>query len=790
MPTILGTTGDDTLVGSAGADVIVGLSGDDRIEDGGGGPDELIGGTGNDTYYVSVRNNTIVEGVDEGIDTVRTAVATYFLNANVERLVYTGAGAFTGYGNALDNLIIGGALGDSLSGGDGFDQLYGGAGDDLLDGGTGAANTLVGGAGNDVYYVGAAGDSVVEAAGEGNDQVRTALSGYTLSANVENLVYTGSGTFSGTGNALDNVIFGGAGNDSVDGGDGRDYLIGGAGDDTLFGGVGVANQLQGGAGNDTYVVSAQGDSIVELAGEGIDRVRTALATYLLAANVENLTYTGSAAFTGLGNALDNVIVGGSSNDVLRGFEGQDYLVGGAGDDVLDGGVGVSNQLQGGLGNDTYSVSAVGDSIIEFAGEGTDTVQTSLLSYGLAASVENLSFLGSGSFSGRGNALNNVIIGGAGDDNLNGAGGLDALYGENGNDILDDGSGGIPTTPPLSVATRLYGGAGDDTYYIYYNSLAIPSLGDGPIQTIVENANEGFDTIRTSLNRLIMPANVEQLIFITYQGVFSSDYSSGIFADGNELDNVIIGGLRQLYYVAPPQFETLPAPGNFLRGNGGNDVLITGDASDSLDGGIGADRMTGGNGHDYYRVDNVGDVVVELAGEGNDTVYLELRTYTMHANIENLRLQLDGGFTVHGNDLGNLIEIEVDVNGAAYFAPGDDMIYGEGGDDVIRSGAGNDQLWGGAGADTFYFKAGEVGVDRIFDFTPGSDRIALQGYATTSGGIRVETGAVATTSLSTFLYNTSTGMLSYDPDGSSAAPSILSVQLEPGLTLSAADFIFF
>jgi Ca2+-binding RTX toxin-like protein len=689
MATIIGTIGSDSLTGTAGSDTIVGQGGNDSIDDGGGGPDELIGGTGDDTYYVSVANNTVFELAGEGIDTIRTAVSTYFLNANVERLVYTGAGAFIGYGNALDNLIIGGAGSDSLSGGDGADSLFGGAGDDRLDGGTGAANTLVGGTGNDVYYVGAVGDSVVEAAGEGNDTVRTARAAYTLSANVETLVYTGAGSFSGTGNALDNVIFGGVGNDLLDGGDGRDYLIGGAGDDTLVGGSGVANQLQGGT-----------------------------------------------------------------------------------------------------GNDTYRVTAAGDSVIEFAGEGTDTLQTSRLSYGLGASVENLTFVGSGNFSGRGNALNNVIIGGAGDDNLNGAGGLDMLYGGSGNDTFDDGSGGIPTTTALSVATRLYGGAGDDTYYIYYNSLAIPSLGDGPIQTIVENANEGFDTIRTSLNRLIMPANVEQLIFITYQGVLSSDYSSGIFADGNELDNVIIGGLRQLYYVAPPQFETLPAPGNFLRGNGGNDVLITGDASDSLDGGIGADRMTGGNGNDYYRVDNVGDVVVELAGEGNDTVYLELWTYTMHANIENLRLQLDGGFTVHGNDLGNLIEIEVDVNGAAYFAPGDDMIYGEGGDDVIRSGAGNDQLWGGAGADTFYFKAGEVGVDRIFDFTPGSDRIALQGYATTSGGIRVETGAVATTDLSTFLYNTSTGMLSYDADGTGAGAAVQIAQLNTSLTLSAADFIFF
>ncbi len=632
---------------------------------------------------MNIANNTVFELAGEGIDTVRTSTAAYFLNANVERLIYTGSGAFIGYGNALDNLIMGGGGNDSLSGGDGFDQLFGGAGDDRLDGGTGLSNVLVGGAGNDVYYVGAAGDSVVEAAGEGNDQVRTALAYYALAANVETLVYTGGGAFTGVGNALDNVIFGGAGNDSLDGGDGNDVLSAGLGNDTLTGGLGN-NVLIGGDGNDNYYVRSSGDTLVENAGEGVDRVLTALGSYTLRNNIENLTFTGSGNFAGHGNAQDN-----------------------------------------------------------------------------------------------------VIFGGAGDDVLTGGGGIDTLYGGAGTDILDDGSGGRPTSLVISASTRLYGGTGDDTYYVY----AAPGAQDGIIGSVAEYANGGVDTIRTSLGRVILPANVENLVFVDYQGALYGDFRSATFADGNDLDNLIVGGLTQHYLINPINFEITPAGGNFLRGNGGNDTLIAGDASDSLDGGVGVDRMVGGAGDDYYGVDNAGDSVIEAENGGTDTIYLRAPlSYTLPANVENLRLQFDGGANVQGNDLGNVIEIEVDVNGNAYFSPGDDVIDGGGGNDVIRSGAGNDQLRGGAGADTFWFKAGESGIDRIFDFTPGTDRIGLTGFVTTTGGVRVETGTAATTAQSSFLYDVTTGMLSYDADGNGATAPITFAQLNPGLTLSLNDFI--
>ncbi len=87
-------------------------------------------------------------------------------------------------------------------------MITGGSGNDILDGGAGA-DTLVGGLGNDTYIVDDAGDVVVEATGGGTDTVKASVASYTLAANVENLIYTGSAAFTGTGNELDNAITGG-----------------------------------------------------------------------------------------------------------------------------------------------------------------------------------------------------------------------------------------------------------------------------------------------------------------------------------------------------------------------------------------------------------------------------------------------------------------------------------------------------------------------------------------------------------------------------------------------------
>jgi Ca2+-binding RTX toxin-like protein len=223
------------------------------------------------------------------------------------------------FGLEANDILIGEDGNDNINGGTGNDQLEGGAGFDFLDGGTGD-DIMSGGTENDVYVVDSIGDQVIELAGQGTDTVRTDLSSYTLAANVENLVATGSADAVLNGNGLANVITSGAGNDT----------------------------LSGGAGNDTYVINNAGDTVVELAGEGSDLVRTDLASFTLSDFVENLMYTGSGDFTGTGNGTSNTLWGGVGNDTLFAGASADRLLGGAGHDFMD----------GGDGNDTFVFAAL------------------------------------------------------------------------------------------------------------------------------------------------------------------------------------------------------------------------------------------------------------------------------------------------------------------------------------------------------------------------------------------------------------------------------------------------
>jgi len=99
---------------------------------------------------------------------------------------------------------------------------------------------------------------------------------------------------------------------------------------------------------------------VEGIDTGVDLVRTALGSYTLAANVENLTYTGTGAFSGSGNELNNIITGGNGGDTLNGLAGNDTLIGSLGNDVLNGGAGVDT-LTGNDGADRFVFSTLTDS---------------------------------------------------------------------------------------------------------------------------------------------------------------------------------------------------------------------------------------------------------------------------------------------------------------------------------------------------------------------------------------------------------------------------------------------
>ena len=360
---------------------------------GGAGSNTLIGGLGNDTYIVDNIGDTVIEKAGEGTDTVFSSV-DFTLSAGVENLTLTGTASLSGIGNALDNVITG----------------NGGA--NILDGGAGK-DTLIGGGGDDIYLVDNSSDVVIENTDGGTDTVQASWT-YTLGANLENLVLTGSNPIAGYGNGLDNTITGNSGNNVLDGGSGADRMLGGFGDDTYF-------------------VDNNGDVVVEGIGEGTDLVKASI-TYTLSNNVENLLLTGTGNINGTGNSLDNVLTGNAGNNILSGGAGADTLDGGAGQDTLI----------GGMGNDVYIINSLDDVIIEEAGQGIDTVKSSI-SYVLGDDVENLLLTGWDDLNGTGNSLDNVVTGNSGDNVLHGGTGNDTLNGGMGNDIL-------------------WGDAGDDILY--------------------------------------------------------------------------------------------------------------------------------------------------------------------------------------------------------------------------------------------------------------------------------------------------------------------------------------
>ena len=259
---LLGSNFNDSLTGNTANNTLDGGVGDDTLT-GWSGADTMIGGLGNDSYFVEYVGDVVTENLSQGTDTVSSRVG-YRLPVNVENLILTGTAAVNGAGNNLDNVITGNSAANKLNGEAGNDTLIGGSGDDTLTGWSGA-DTMIGGLGNDSYFVENAGDVVTENLNQGTDTVSSRLA-YTLPANVENLILTGTSAVNGTGNGLANVITGntannqlngGVGNDILNDGAGNDTLNGGAGNDTLDGGIGT-NTLTGGTGNDVFKFTTLG----------------------------------------------------------------------------------------------------------------------------------------------------------------------------------------------------------------------------------------------------------------------------------------------------------------------------------------------------------------------------------------------------------------------------------------------------------------------------------------------------------------------------------------------------
>ena len=722
-----GGEGDDYLDGGTEADTLTGGAGNDMLI-GAEGADILIGGSGDDSYELGANASAVVitELAGGGIDVLYSQAASAGLAANIEVLVLNGYAAQSGSGNALDNTLIGTVFDNTLSGGDGNDTLDG----------RGGVDTLVGGLGNDSYTVYTSSDGIVEGVNAGNDTVSSSGT-YVLAANLENLSLTGGADIDGTGNTAANTLTGNGGANKLVGLDGNDFIDGQGGIDTLVGGLG----------DDTYVIADGADSVLELAGQGTDTVRAGV-TYTLGSNLENLVLTGSAAIDGTGNALANTITGNAGANTLDGGAGSDALRGGAGDDVyivdsstdttlenlnegtdevrstlswtlaanvenlallgstaingtgnvlanrlvgnaavntlsggdgddwLDGGAG-ADTLIGGAGNDTYVIDVSSDVVTEKNGGGTDTVIAGF-TYTLGTNVENLTLTGAAAIDGNGNGADNTLVGNSGANTLTGGAGNDSL----------DGGAGID---------RLVGGTGNDSY-------SVDVAGD----VIVENVNEGTDTVRAAFDYVLSNANLENL---TLTG-------NALLGTGNALANTLIGN----------------AADNLLSGLAGNDTL---------DGAAGNDTLIGGAGNDTYAVDSSLDSVVEAAGEGIDLVRASA-DFTLGANVENLTMIGTAVASGTGNELSNLL-IASAAGSRLFGLAGNDTLTGGSGNDWLDGGTGNDAMSGGAGDDAYVVdssldsvtEASAAGIDTVLSYltyTLGStlENLTLLGSAAING----------------------------------------------------------
>lgn len=254
--------------------------------------------------------------------------------AGINLSIAFGAKIENAIGGSGNDVLLGNSLANQLNGGLGRDAIFGYDGNDFLSdggGGLGSEDELVGGFGDDVYVISVRGSSTLEYVGQGIDEVRTTFSIYGLQAHIENLTFIDNSQHgAGVGNILDNIITGGTGSDD---------LFGREGNDTLRGGNGSANSLFGQEGDDIYIVDAIGDSVIESVNQGVDTVRTALSSFTLRDNVENLTYTGIASFTGIGADNANTLRGGGGTDFLSGLGGNDIIYSGSGSDTVLGGNG-------------------------------------------------------------------------------------------------------------------------------------------------------------------------------------------------------------------------------------------------------------------------------------------------------------------------------------------------------------------------------------------------------------------------------------------------------------------
>ncbi|WP_375402642.1 hypothetical protein [uncultured Sphingomonas sp.] len=421
------------LTGGFGPETLTGNDGPNVIDSGpllAQGRDSAYGLGGDDTYIVYDTANFVFEDADRGFDTVLVAISPEISQREYSLIEFRGR---TGDMQSIELLAMADPTGTEafrLAGNRINQTIVGNAGANVL-AGNGGQDTLVGLGGDDTYDVQNTGVVVRESPGEGFDTifVSSVEQTYVLSAgtSIEAMTLAGGFNVNAIGNELSQRITGTAGNNILNGGGGSDTLVGLGGDDT-------------------YLVRGPGDFVIEANGEGADIVYTTVSYNLGENEVEALSTVDNSttdAIDLIGNFVSQTIVGNYGRNILNGGSGADTLIGLRGDDLY----------------------AVGDSRIiirEAAGEGADTVVTSV-SYALGAgvSVEVLAAqdrAGTAGLALTGNELGQTLAGTSGADTLDGAGGADLLIGGAGADRFSFtsalGAGNVDAVTDFGTGDRI------------------------------------------------------------------------------------------------------------------------------------------------------------------------------------------------------------------------------------------------------------------------------------------------------------------------------------------------
>ncbi|AZB66445.1 calcium-binding protein [Cereibacter sphaeroides] len=345
-------------------------------------------------------------------------------------------------------------------------------------------------------------------------------------------------------------------------------------------------------------------------------------------------------------------------------------------------------------------------------------------------------------------------------------------------------------PAALVNWAAYG----DPVTVRHNSFSLP-----PGSRAIE-LPEGYGSVAVDAR--------ENYFGTTYKGIID-----GLVLDRlDDIDRgnavILAGFLSEAHPGTPvmPMYIRGGSQNDLLVGLSRNDTLVGGADNDTLSGGSGRDLLIGGRGNDTYITDS-GDTIKELAGGGRDTV-LSQASATLGANVEDLVLTGTGALKGFGNGLANKMTGSADANlmegrgGADTLIGlrGQDTLGGGAGNDRLLGGTGKDVLTGGAGADVFVFDSalGAANADRITDFSVGDDTIHLDdaiflrlapAKLTAAAFASNDTGLARDPS-DRIIYETDSGKLFYDTDGSGSGARVLFAMLAPHLAITHSDFFVF